>query len=72
MVIVATKPTVVSTALNSIKHLAAGKLFLSVAMGITIGDLEKVNYKINIYIIKFQLYICVFSRVFPATHVSSE
>lgn len=43
VIIVATKPSTVPEALTSIRQLAAGKLFLSVAMGITISELEKVS-----------------------------
>ena len=50
VVIVSTKPSVVPVALGDIKKsgLKFDKLFLSIAMGITIKQLEQVNYQMKI------------------------
>lgn len=42
VIFVSVKPTVVPIVLNDIRGIAAGKLFLSVAMGITIAEMETV------------------------------
>lgn len=49
MVIISTKPSVVPVALGDIKKsgLKVDKLFLSIAMGITIKQLEQVSYEIK-------------------------
>lgn len=46
VVFVSTKPSVVPAALQQIKNLAAGKLFISVAMGITIDEIETVRHRL--------------------------
>lgn len=50
VVIVAVKPGVISTVLEDVKSIASGKLFISVAMGVTILEMEKVIL-INIYLL---------------------
>ena len=47
IVFISVKPGVVPIALEDIKHKAAGKLFISVAMGVTIRDIEKVYLFVN-------------------------
>jgi pyrroline-5-carboxylate reductase len=42
VVFLSVKPNVVKTALNDVKCLSSGKLFVSVAMGITISDIETI------------------------------
>lgn len=42
LVFVSVKPGIVPSVLNEIKSNASGKLFISVAMGVTINDYEKV------------------------------
>lgn len=37
------KPGVVSTVLHDVKNISSGKLFISVAMGVTINEMEKVT-----------------------------
>jgi len=41
VIFVSVKPSVVPTVLNDVRGIAAGKLFLSVAMGVTIAEIEK-------------------------------
>lgn len=48
VVFVSVKPSVVPTVLKEIKTIAANKLFISVAMGITISQIENVNCTIHI------------------------
>lgn len=43
VVFVAVKPGVVPTVLNDVKSIASGKLFISVAMGISIKQIETVS-----------------------------
>lgn len=43
VVFVSVKPGVVSTALSDVRSISAGKLFVSIAMGITISDIERVR-----------------------------
>lgn len=52
VVFVSVKPGVVPTVLQEIKGIAANKLFISVAMGITIAQMENVILHF-IYIPKF-------------------
>lgn len=42
VVFLAVKPHIIPTVLNDIKDLSSGKLFISVAMGVTISEIEKV------------------------------
>lgn len=42
VIFVSVKPSVVPTVLNDVRGIAAGKLFLSVAIGVTIAEMEKV------------------------------
>lgn len=48
VIFVSVKPTVVPAVLNDVKSIAAGKLFISVAMGVTIREIEAVIYFIHI------------------------
>lgn len=41
IVFVSVKPTVVSTVLHDVKPVSSGKLFISIAMGITLREIEK-------------------------------
>ena len=43
VVFVSVKPGVVSSALSDVRSISAGKLFVSIAMGITISDIERVR-----------------------------
>lgn len=43
IVFISVKPNVVKVALESVKSVSSGKLFISIAMGITINEIEKVN-----------------------------
>lgn len=67
VVFVAVKPGVVSTVLQDVKSIASGKLFISVAMGVTILEMEKVislqfRLKYNL------LLIDLFGRYCQQTH----
>lgn len=42
VVFLSVKPNVVKTALDDVKSLSSGKLFVSVAMGITLNDIEQI------------------------------
>ena len=42
IVFVSVKPNVVKTALDDVKSLSAGKLFISIAMGITLREIEQI------------------------------
>lgn len=50
VVIISTKPSVVPIALGDIKKagISADKLFLSIAMGVTIKQLEEVKYTLSL------------------------
>lgn len=41
IIFIATKPNVVTSVLDDVKHFSSGKLFVSIAMGITINEIEK-------------------------------
>lgn len=45
VIFVSVKPSVVPAVLKDVKDIAAGKLFISVAMGVTIEDIEAVSHK---------------------------
>ena len=42
VVFLSVKPNVVKTALNDVKSLSSGKLFVSIAMGITLNEIEQI------------------------------
>lgn len=42
VIFIATKPNVIKTALHDVRNLSAGKLFVSIAMGITLHDMEQI------------------------------
>lgn len=42
VVFISVKPNVVKTALDDVKSISSGKLFISIAMGITLGEIEKI------------------------------
>lgn len=42
VVFLSVKPNVVKTALNDVKNLSSGKLFVSIAMGITLDEIERI------------------------------
>lgn len=42
IVFVSVKPNIVKTALDDVKSLSAGKLFVSIAMGITLNEIEQI------------------------------
>lgn len=44
VVFVSVKPGVVPTVLEDVKSIASNKLFISVAMGITVKQIESVSY----------------------------
>lgn len=44
VVFISVKPGVVPIALESVKAVSSGKLFISIAMGVTLKEIEKVNY----------------------------
>jgi pyrroline-5-carboxylate reductase len=41
VVFISVKPNVVSVVLNDVKAISSGKLFISIAMGITLKEIEK-------------------------------
>lgn len=43
VVFISVKPGVVKVALESVKDVSSGKLFISIAMGITLSEIEKVS-----------------------------
>lgn len=47
IVFVSVKPGVVPTVLHDVKKISSGKLFISVAMGVTINEMEKVTNAIK-------------------------
>lgn len=51
------KPGVVSSVLQDVKDIASGKLFISVAMGITIREMEKVNECHSVCLLHFTVSI---------------
>lgn len=68
IVFLSVKPAVVPSALNEIKGIASGKLFISVAMGITIREMENVSTMLiidNIFagFLKYCHYQVHFTRV---------
>jgi pyrroline-5-carboxylate reductase len=42
VVFISVKPNVVKTALHDVKNLSSGKLFVSIAMGITLNEIEQI------------------------------
>lgn len=42
VVFLSVKPSVVKTALNDVRSLSSGKLFVSIAMGITLSEIEQI------------------------------
>lgn len=55
VVFVSVKPGVVPTVLEEVKSIASNKLFISVAMGITIKQIENVSLKLHLFASKFVL-----------------
>lgn len=53
IVFVSVKPSIVPIALSDVKSVSDGKLFLSIAMGVTIEQLEKVSCNIKLIILKY-------------------
>lgn len=42
VIFISVKPNVVISALNDVKNSSSGKLFVSIAMGVTLSQIEKV------------------------------
>lgn len=55
VVFVSVKPGVVPSVLEEVKSIAANKLFISVAMGITVKQIENVSKKFELSIIWYNL-----------------
>ena len=45
IIFISVKPNVVETALNDVKESSSGKLFVSIAMGVTLNQIEKVIWQ---------------------------
>lgn len=49
IVFLSVKPQIVPIALNDVKSISSGKLFISIAMGVTLADIESVRFYRKFY-----------------------